>query len=139
MTIPVDMEVSREVCLPLADTLFPLCASHSILRFFFCKAHVAGSIAGRRSANGRDEQTGDADGVATGAKLAFFDIGEADNGLKVPLLSTMFATGYQDAGARVHSASWGSPNLNSYSSFDHQADSFMSVQTRDSIVLAICS
>ena len=71
---------------------------------------------------------GAGDGVARAAQLAFFDIGESDNGLKVPLLSTVFATGYKDAGARVHSASWGNPKQNSYSSFDHQADSFMYVK-----------
>lgn len=101
--------------------------SHSDFPVFVCKAHVAGSIAGRRSKNGRDEQAGGGDGVARAAKLAFFDISESNNGLRVPLLSTMFATGYKDAGARVYSASWGNTNLNSYSSFDHQADSFMYV------------
>ena len=88
---------------------------------------MAGSIAGRRSTDGRSEQVGDADGVARSAKLALFDIGKSDEGLRVPLLSTMFATGYDDAGARIHSASWGSPNQNAYSSFDRHADNFMYV------------
>eukprot|EP00977_Amphora_coffeiformis_P002808 scaffold528_cov165-Amphora_coffeaeformis.AAC.20 len=83
------------------------------------------SIAGRRSDNGLSERFGDGDGVAKAAKLAFFDIGESNNGLRVPLISTVLAAGYEDAGARIHSASWGSPRQNSYSSYDHSADSFM--------------
>jgi hypothetical protein len=63
--------------------------------------------------------------MAKAAKLAFFDIGTQQSGLKIPFLSTMFLTGYRDAGARIHSASWGSPNQNSYSSLDHNADSFL--------------
>lgn len=86
---------------------------------------MAGSIAGRRSDDGRSELSGEADGVARAAKLAFFDIGKSDGGLTVPLISTVFATGYEDARARIHSASWGSPRQNSYSSYDHSADSFM--------------
>lgn len=86
---------------------------------------MAGTIAGRRSENGIDEKNGGGDGVARGAKLAFFDIGPGDSGLSVPLLSTVFETGYKDAGARIHSASWGNPQQNSYASFDHNADSFM--------------
>jgi len=89
------------------------------------KAHVGGSIAGRRSDDGSSERSGDGDGVAKAAKLAFFDIGKSNNGLTVPLISTVFATGYEKAGARIHSASWGSPRQNSYSSYDHGADSFM--------------
>lgn len=88
-------------------------------------AHVAGSIAGRRSTDGSNEQPGSGDGMARAAKLSFFDIGVSNKGLTVPLISTVLATGYNDAGARIHSASWGSPNQNSYSSFDHNADSFM--------------
>ena len=37
--------------------------------------HVAGTIAGRRATDGRTESTGAADGIASGAQLAFFDIG----------------------------------------------------------------
>ena len=99
--------------------------SHTVFVLSESKAHVAGSIVGRRSDDGRNERSGDGDGVAKAAKLAFFDIGPSNDGLRVPLISTVFATGYKDAGARIHSASWGSPRQNSYSSYDHSADSFM--------------
>jgi hypothetical protein len=39
------------------------------------KAHVAGTLVGRKSSNGSTESDGGADGVAKGAKLAMFDIG----------------------------------------------------------------
>ena len=39
--------------------------------------HCAGIIAGKRSNNGDDEVNGMADGVASGAKLAFIDCGDS--------------------------------------------------------------
>ena len=87
--------------------------------------HVACTIAGRRSDDGQEEISGAGDGIARAAKLAFFDIGAPNGGLSIPLLTTMLLTGYRDAGAKIHSASWGSPRQNSYTSLDHHADSFM--------------
>lgn len=46
-------------------------------------------------------------GMAPDAKLAFFDLGMTDRSfLKVPALKDIFQSAY-DAGARVHSNSWG--------------------------------
>ena len=57
-------------------------------------------------------------GMAIGAKLAFYDIGDSSGNLYLPssISSYVFATGYK-AGARVHTNSWGSTS-NSYSSYD---------------------
>ena len=43
--------------------------------------HVAGTIAGRKAADGKKESNGEADGVAPGAKLAFYDIGNCTFGV----------------------------------------------------------
>ena len=81
--------------------------------------HVAGSIAGH--APGMD---GDGAGMASGAKLAFFDIGKGTT-LRTPAISSLFDAGYEHALARIHSMSWGSPTQNAYSSTDHALDVFM--------------
>lgn len=48
--------------------------------------HVAGTLVGRRATNGKTESTGQADGIARAAKLAFFDIGSSTtNFLASPL------------------------------------------------------
>lgn len=46
-----------------------------------------------------------------------------DNGLDVPSASTLFTPGY-NAGARIHSASWGTPNANAYTVYDLQIDEY---------------
>jgi hypothetical protein len=46
----------------------------------------------------------------------------------VPNLETIFKAQYQPAGAKIHSASWGS-NKNAYSSMDRTADKFMYVSS----------
>jgi hypothetical protein len=46
-----------------------------------------------------------------------------DNGLGVPSASTLFTPGY-NAGARIHSASWGTPNANAYTVYDLQIDEY---------------
>jgi hypothetical protein len=43
--------------------------------------------------------------------------------LSVPSASTLFTPGY-NAGARIHSASWGTPNANAYTPFDLQIDEY---------------
>jgi hypothetical protein len=53
-------------------------------------------------------------------QLSFF---AADNGLRVPSASALFDPGYK-AGARIHSASWGTPNQNAYTPFDLQIDEY---------------
>jgi subtilisin family serine protease len=85
--------------------------------------HVAGSIAGRRATDGLHESNGTADGIAKAAKLAMFDIG-TDRGLRLPSTYTLLKPGY-NAGARIHSASWGTPRQNGYTALDAGIDSFM--------------
>jgi serine protease AprX len=48
-------------------------------------------------------------GVAFGAKIAFLDLANSpDEGVSVPDVDQTYGPGYQ-AGARVHTNSWGSP------------------------------
>jgi hypothetical protein len=44
--------------------------------------------------------------------------------LDVPPASTLFTPGY-NAGARIHSASWGTPNTNAYTVYDLQIDEYV--------------
>ncbi|GMI38814.1 hypothetical protein TeGR_g13533, partial [Tetraparma gracilis] len=98
--------------------------------------HVVGSIVGRRSTNGRvngETSTLGEEGMAYDAKVAFYDIGITNGGLQTPYdLSEIFDNGYA-AGARIHSASWGSDsNAYGYSDVDfdeymHSHDDFLSL------------
>ncbi len=95
--------------------------------------HVAGSVAGkvvgsipidRQFSKGKSYDN--YNGNAYEAKVAFFDIGLPRNpALQVPsnLETTMLNYAY-DAGARIHTNSWGG-NSNSYSSNSKDMDSFM--------------
>ena len=78
---------------------------------------VAGTVAGKRS-NGN----GMADGVAPGAKLAFFDIGDEDGALRLPLDVVLLDAGSPDA--KIHSASWGG-ELNAYTTQARNFDQHM--------------
>jgi hypothetical protein len=64
-------------------------------------------------------------GVAFGAKVAFFDLGDSDGGLYTPsnLETGLFPSAYS-TGARVHSNSWGSADTYSYDTEDLQVDSY---------------
>lgn len=82
--------------------------------------HVSGSISG----NCLTDQF-DTNGMASDSKIAFFDIGNAT----YPYLDTyntynIFRTAF-DAGARVHSDSWGSDSSGSYDWSSYYADTFM--------------
>eukprot|EP00567_Pseudictyota_dubia_P015351 CAMPEP_0197445370 /NCGR_PEP_ID=MMETSP1175-20131217/10601_1 /TAXON_ID=1003142 /ORGANISM="Triceratium dubium, Strain CCMP147" /LENGTH=1003 /DNA_ID=CAMNT_0042976317 /DNA_START=310 /DNA_END=3321 /DNA_ORIENTATION=- len=75
--------------------------------------HVAGTIAGRVARQGQQESEGQADGVARDAKIAFIDCSAGGSGLSIPGdKNTLLNTGVE-AGARIHSASWGA-TLNPY-------------------------
>lgn len=67
--------------------------------------HVAGSILGTGAASGGQNK-----GMAPGAKLVFQSVGDAQGGLSgIPSdIAQLFRQGYQ-AGARIHSNSWGVP------------------------------
>ncbi|GMH89717.1 hypothetical protein TL16_g11543 [Triparma laevis f. inornata] len=85
--------------------------------------HVAGSVLGRKSTNGNSEGDGFADGIAYDAKLAFFDVGWGADLLLTPdTASELIDPGY-DAGARIHSASWGTSS-NRYEDDDFNFDSY---------------
>lgn len=86
--------------------------------------HVAGTIVGRRASNGQTESDGRADGIAPDSKIAFFDIGGGRSGfLSTPNDSTdLFSPGL-NAGAKIHSASWGS-NFNGYGVQEREFDEF---------------
>jgi len=87
--------------------------------------HVAGTIAGQRSDDGRTATDGFVDGIAYNAQIAFFDIGKDDPSasLLVPGASTLLNPGY-NAGARVHSASWGSSS-DFYTNMDRDFDKYL--------------
>ena len=87
--------------------------------------HVCGSVLGHKSSSGTKsgESTGFADGQAKNARIAFFDIGSSTESLTVPgNVDDLFKPGY-DAGARIHSASWGDAT-NTYSQQDADFDTF---------------
>lgn len=67
------------------------------------------------------------DGVAPNAKMTMFDIDIAatDNFLNVPSLYDIALPPAYSAGARVHSDSWGTPGMNTYTSKSIDVDQFM--------------
>jgi len=85
--------------------------------------HCAGTIAGKRAIDGISESRGLVDGVAPGAKLAFFDMGLSDGSLKAPNPGYLLQFGL-DAGAKLHSASWGGSS-NGYGSLARGFDDFL--------------
>ena len=87
--------------------------------------HVCGSIVGKKANVNNVESTGMADGIATGAKLAFFDIGTSFGGLSMPMTSSeILDPGFKKAGAKIHSASWGN-NANNYGAQDADFDDYL--------------
>lgn len=84
--------------------------------------HVCGTVAGKRSLNGFEQSDGVADGIAPGAKLAFVDVGSASS-LRIPPVRRLLTTG--SPYAKIHSASWGSININYYGSRALQFDEFL--------------
>lgn len=87
--------------------------------------HTSATIVGRRSVDGKIESDGVADGIAKGAKLAFFDLGHSESGnMDLPSdIYTLLNPGFR-AGARIHSASWGD-SANFYTTVDHELDVIM--------------
>jgi serine protease AprX len=87
--------------------------------------HVSSSVAG--NTNGNQAQY---NGLAPQAKIAFFDIAKYDSKGNIMLYppgdlnNDMFVRLY-NAGARVLSMSWGSPDSNCYSSYAVMVDEFM--------------
>lgn len=92
--------------------------------------HVAATIVGHRG----DGKSGRHDGIAKGAKLAVLDMKDSQ-GMRRPKVPEMFDPGYA-AGARIHSASWGSPNENRYTGYDRDIDRYAYDHTDHLFVVA---
>eukprot|EP00588_Corethron_pennatum_P006447 CAMPEP_0194287734 /NCGR_PEP_ID=MMETSP0169-20130528/35380_1 /TAXON_ID=218684 /ORGANISM="Corethron pennatum, Strain L29A3" /LENGTH=648 /DNA_ID=CAMNT_0039034529 /DNA_START=631 /DNA_END=2574 /DNA_ORIENTATION=- len=89
--------------------------------------HIAGTIAGRRAANGITETDGLATGHAPDAKIAFYDIGNSTSfEMRIPLNREGLFEDGRTAGARIHSVSWGasSDNANVYGPLDLEFDDY---------------
>jgi|GEM_PF-5071882 len=83
--------------------------------------HVTGSAVGDWENYGEPDGY---DGMAPAARVAFFDIGEDGDVLKIPDdLNDLFQVQY-DAGARIFSNSWGS-SASYYTSSSQECDEFM--------------
>jgi subtilisin family serine protease len=94
--------------------------------------HVAGSVAAKGTGVCRDIQDA---GMAYEAKIAFFDIGQPNaQSLNVPpsLRQQFFPPSY-DAGARIHTNSWGA-NTNRYTLNSRDVDAY-SFDNQDYLVL----
>ena len=82
--------------------------------------HVCGTLAG--SIEGVSSAY---EGLATGSKLAFYDVGKTgDSYLKFPDLSTYVFTAAKAAGSTLHSNSWGS-RMTTCNSWCAEVDGFM--------------
>lgn len=92
--------------------------------------HVCGTVAGYREGS----PTGGTNNLAPEAKIAFFDVGDADGILSIPsnLVARPFPPGLR-AGARVFSFSWGT-NINTYTFLDVQIDKIMH-DNRETLVM----
>lgn len=85
--------------------------------------HISGTIAGRRSDDGKTETDGLVDGVAPDAKIAFFDLALKDQIHLPGSMKSLLDPGMR-AGARIHSASWGVPDY-MYSGVDRDIDRYI--------------
>ena len=98
--------------------------------------HVVGTIVGKRSINGTltGEVTGIAEGIASEAKVSFFDLGLGEACCFVPGFRALFDPGY-NIGARIHSGSWGSLD-SSYSTTSWKFDKYTNDYDDFLIILA---
>mmetsp|Transcript_22204 Transcript_22204/g.43185 ORF Transcript_22204/g.43185 Transcript_22204/m.43185 type:complete len:1080 (+) Transcript_22204:2-3241(+) len=98
--------------------------------------HTAGSIAG--NSGGRDGTA--FDGVAKEAKLAVMDFesscGAGLDSVPSDIISTFLVPMHDEAGARIHSASWGSLQTNLYDDFARQMDQFVFEHPEHLVVVA---
>jgi hypothetical protein len=98
--------------------------------------HVAGTAVGS-ALDGSDERSAQFGGAAPDARLAFVDLLPLNGGnfLRVPLnLDSTLMRWSSDAGARVHSASWGSDSGGRYG-FDEQSLDRFVYENRHFLVL----
>ena len=81
--------------------------------------HVSGILAGKHSENQND----DADGLATDAKIAFFDVGIGSDCCYIPSVEFIVDTA-KVAGASISSASWGTSD-NMYTTWVSSYDEYL--------------
>ena len=114
----------------------PGSAAYDVAASSYHCTHVCGSIVGDNySTLSTPSSAGHntADGMAPNARLVFQDVGNANGDLQTPGdLVTMFTQAH-DAGARIHSNSWGA-TVHSYSSHGADVDAYM-WRNEDSLVL----
>ena len=125
------------VAVPVGNTGTPFSATHRKIAQYFSKVdttdyqsghgtHVCGSIVGHKSTLGtkNGEADGFADGNARNARVAFYDIGDSKGDLTgLNDFAPVYLTPGYTAGARIHSASWGSTD-NNYADNDAEMDAF---------------
>lgn len=89
--------------------------------------HVAATLVGHQAVDGRRESDDGENGIAKGAKIAIFDIGNSvDNTLQLPPnVFDIFSTGY-DINARVHTASGGARRIFTQHWMDQAVDACIS-------------
>lgn len=88
--------------------------------------YVSGIIAGRKSSDGINGEVGNADGVAPGAKLSFFDMEVGSAGIQDPGVKRLFESFYNDGGgANIMNGSWGRSYGGVYTSFCRDWDSLL--------------
>jgi len=118
-----DCTTYTEYCSTFNDktsSIFASCADtcYCSLEFFI----ATGSTSGSGETCG--ELLQDSKGIAFGARVAFFDLGDSSSNLHVPSnINNIFPSAY-NAGARVHSNSWGNAYVQSYSNSELQIDSY---------------
>ncbi len=81
------------------------------------------------------------DGIASGARVAFFDIGRSSRpvGIMLPPVEQMLDTNSQ-TGARIHSNSWGQPNYgmaSAYSYLSLEVDAWLYSHPESLVVFAV--
>eukprot|EP00602_Paraphysomonas_sp_CaronLab_P006942 CAMPEP_0185025224 /NCGR_PEP_ID=MMETSP1103-20130426/8265_1 /TAXON_ID=36769 /ORGANISM="Paraphysomonas bandaiensis, Strain Caron Lab Isolate" /LENGTH=1079 /DNA_ID=CAMNT_0027558375 /DNA_START=206 /DNA_END=3445 /DNA_ORIENTATION=- len=75
-------------------------------------------------------------GLASNAQITMFDVDANDNFLNVPSLYNIALPPAYSAGARVHSNSWGTPGINTYTTKALDVDQFMYENTDFLFVVA---
>lgn len=86
---------------------------------------VVSSLLGKRSDDGRIEVDGYADGVASGAKVAFFDVHfEGDESFNILINLNLFFYFPNMANARISNASWGFAGDGQYTSLARDIDKY---------------
>lgn len=105
--------------------------------------HTAATVAGKRSNNGVSEVKGHADGIAEGAKIAFFDAHESESDdsktILIPeVIQSLFYFGMQ-ASARISSNSWGNNVGGVYTEQARDIDTFFYENEDDDFIMIVAA